>query len=56
MSLPWEFYDHFSFFAEIYSLEHAESKKNFVTNFFKVGDVIFYVNELWRHELAIVWL
>ena len=22
------------------------NRKNFVTNFFKVGDVIFYVNEL----------
>ena len=27
VSLPWEFHDHFSFFAEIYTLKLAESKK-----------------------------
>ena len=29
------------------------NRKNFVTNFFKVGEGIFYANEIWRHELAI---
>lgn len=27
MSLPWELHDHFGFFAEFYTLKHAESKK-----------------------------
>jgi len=53
MSLPRKFHGHISFFAEIYSLEHAELKKHFVTNCFNHGEITFYANEIRHHELAI---
>jgi len=53
MSLLRKFHGHISFFAEIYSLEHAELKKHFVTNCFNHGEITFYANEIRHHELAI---
>jgi hypothetical protein len=33
--IPWAFHDHFGFFAELYSLNGADSKKKIVGNFFR---------------------
>ena len=38
--LPWEFHDHFSFYAGIYALKLAKSNKLCHQCFFNDGDVI----------------